>query len=163
MPMCKTSRVIFVDEPDEIINPLGIKGVGATRPTRAREDDVDAEARAARKGLFESDSVTLPCRYESVNRSTQKPIAGRTGLCHAPSRTRSLAAPPSHWPGPRAGVTFDASHHQRGCCQFSIAISQKDPNHVLLFEAWDNAAAHDAQLTTDRFKQYQATTANMVT
>ena len=29
-------RVIFVDEPDEIINPLGIKGVGATRPTRAR-------------------------------------------------------------------------------------------------------------------------------
>ena len=79
---------------------------------RAREDDVDAEARAARKGLFESDSVTLPCRYESVNRSTQKPIAGRTGLCHAPSRTRSLAAPPSHWPGPRAGVTFDAPHHQ---------------------------------------------------
>jgi len=29
-------RVIFVDEPDEIINPLGIKGLGATRPTRAR-------------------------------------------------------------------------------------------------------------------------------
>jgi autoinducer 2-degrading protein len=49
-----------------------------------------------------------------------------------------------------------------GCRQFSIAISQKDPNHVLLFEAWDNAAAHDTQLTTDRFKKYQATTANMV-
>jgi autoinducer 2-degrading protein len=49
-----------------------------------------------------------------------------------------------------------------GCRQFSIAIAQKDPNHVLLFEAWDNAAAHDAQLTTDRFKKYQATTANMV-
>ncbi len=29
-------KVIFVDEPDEIINPLGIKGLGATRPTRAR-------------------------------------------------------------------------------------------------------------------------------
>jgi len=49
-----------------------------------------------------------------------------------------------------------------GCRQFSIAIAQKDPNHVLLFEAWDNAAAHDVQLTTDRFKKYQATTANMV-
>jgi len=28
-----------------------------------------------------------------------------------------------------------------GCRQFSIAISQKDPNHVLLFEVWDSAAA----------------------
>src|SRR5262249_38257330 len=39
---------------------------------------------------------------------------------------------------------------ESGCRRFSIAISQKDPNHVLLLEAWDNAAAHDAQLTTDR-------------
>jgi quinol monooxygenase YgiN len=49
-----------------------------------------------------------------------------------------------------------------GCRQFSIATSQKDPNHVLLFEAWDNAAAVDAQFATDRFKKYAATTANMV-
>jgi (4S)-4-hydroxy-5-phosphonooxypentane-2,3-dione isomerase len=49
-----------------------------------------------------------------------------------------------------------------GCRQFSIAISQKDPNHVLLFEVWDSAAAVDAQFATDRFKKYQATTANMV-
>jgi quinol monooxygenase YgiN len=48
------------------------------------------------------------------------------------------------------------------CRQFSIAISQKDPNHVLLFEAWDNAAAVDAQFATERFKKYAATTANMV-
>ena len=49
-----------------------------------------------------------------------------------------------------------------GCRQFSIAISQKDPNHVVLFEAWDNAAALDAYFTTDLFKKYQATTANMI-
>jgi autoinducer 2-degrading protein len=46
--------------------------------------------------------------------------------------------------------------------QLSITISQKDPNHVLLFEAWDNAAAHAAHVTTDHFKKYQATTGNMI-
>jgi autoinducer 2-degrading protein len=55
-----------------------------------------------------------------------------------------------------------AAVNELGCRQFSIAISQKDPNHVLLFEAWDNAAAVEAQFATDRFKKYQATTANMV-
>src|SRR5260221_10838732 len=55
-----------------------------------------------------------------------------------------------------------AAVNELGCRQFSIAISQKDPNHVLLFEVWDSAAAVDAQFATDRFKKYQATTANMV-
>src|SRR5262249_7429025 len=40
---------------------------------------------------------------------------------------------------------------ESGCRRFSIAISQKDPNHVLLLEAWDNAAVSDAELTTDRW------------
>jgi autoinducer 2-degrading protein len=58
---------------------------------------------------------------------------------------------------------LDAAYvKEPGCRQFNIAISQKDPNHVLLFEAWDNAAAHDAQLTSDRFKKYEATAANMI-
>jgi len=55
-----------------------------------------------------------------------------------------------------------AAVNELGCRQFSIAVSQKDPNHVLLFEVWDNAAALNAQFATDRFKKYQATTANMV-
>ena len=55
-------KVIFVDEPDDIINPLGIKGLGATRPTRAREDDVDAEARAARlTSVGEPEALRLGC------------------------------------------------------------------------------------------------------
>ena len=45
-----------------------------------------------------------------------------------------------------------AAVKEPGCRQLSIAVSQKDPNHVLLFEAWDNAAAHAAHVTTDRFK-----------
>jgi len=55
-----------------------------------------------------------------------------------------------------------AAVNELGCSQFSITVSQKDPNHVLLFEVWDSAAAVDAQFATDRFKKYQATTANMV-
>ena len=33
---------------------------------------------------------------------------------------------------------------------------------MLLFEAWDNAAALDAFLASDLFKKYQATTGNMI-
>jgi (4S)-4-hydroxy-5-phosphonooxypentane-2,3-dione isomerase len=48
------------------------------------------------------------------------------------------------------------------CHQLSIAVSQKDPNHVLLFEAWDSTAAFDVFLATDLFKKYQATVGNMI-
>src|SRR5262245_65528503 len=55
-----------------------------------------------------------------------------------------------------------AAVNELGCRQFSIAVSQKDPNHVLLFEVWDSAAAVDAQFATARFTNYQRTTANKV-
>ena len=40
-----------------------------------------------------------------------------------------------------------ASVKEPGFRQLSIAISQNDPNHVLLFEAWDNATTHTAHVT----------------
>ena len=55
-----------------------------------------------------------------------------------------------------------AAVKEPGCRQLSIAVSQKDPNHVLLFEAWDNAATFDAFLATDLFKKYQATVGSMI-
>jgi len=55
-----------------------------------------------------------------------------------------------------------ASVKEPGCREFNITVSAKDPNHVLLFEVYDNAAALDAHRTTEHFKKYQATTANMV-
>jgi quinol monooxygenase YgiN len=55
-----------------------------------------------------------------------------------------------------------ASVKEAGFRQLSITISQNDPNHVLLFEAWDNAAAHAAHVATDRFKKYQAMIGNMI-
>jgi (4S)-4-hydroxy-5-phosphonooxypentane-2,3-dione isomerase len=55
-----------------------------------------------------------------------------------------------------------ASAKEPGFRQLFITRSQKDPNHVLLFELWDNPAAHAAHVQTDHFKNYQATTGNMI-
>jgi (4S)-4-hydroxy-5-phosphonooxypentane-2,3-dione isomerase len=49
-----------------------------------------------------------------------------------------------------------------GCHEFNIAASQKDPNHVVLFEIWENAAALDAHRASDHFKAYQSATKDMV-
>src|ERR1700688_516486 len=55
-----------------------------------------------------------------------------------------------------------ASVKDAGCREFNITVSQKDPNHVLLFEVYDNAAAFEAHRATDHFKKYIATTTSMV-
>jgi quinol monooxygenase YgiN len=55
-----------------------------------------------------------------------------------------------------------AAVKEPGCHEFNILVSAKDPNHVLLFEVYDDAAALDAHRATDHFKKYMATTANMV-
>ena len=55
-----------------------------------------------------------------------------------------------------------ASVKEPGFRQQYITVSKDDPNHVLLFEAWDAAAAHAAHVTTDHFKKYQAATGNMI-
>ena len=44
-----------------------------------------------------------------------------------------------------------------GCREFNILVSQKDPNHVLIFEVYDDAAAAQAHRETDHFKKYAAT------
>jgi autoinducer 2-degrading protein len=49
-----------------------------------------------------------------------------------------------------------------GCREFDILLSQKDPNHVLIFEVYNDAAAAQAHRETDHFKKYAATTKDMV-
>jgi (4S)-4-hydroxy-5-phosphonooxypentane-2,3-dione isomerase len=51
---------------------------------------------------------------------------------------------------------------EAGFRQVTITVSKDDPNHVLLFEVWDNAAAHAAHVKTDPFKKYQTATGNMI-
>jgi autoinducer 2-degrading protein len=49
-----------------------------------------------------------------------------------------------------------------GCSEFDIAVSQKDPNHLLIFEVYDNAAAFEAHLKTGHYKKYAATAKDIV-
>lgn len=49
-----------------------------------------------------------------------------------------------------------------GCRVFNITVSQKDPNHVFIFEVYDNAAALEAHRQTPHFKKYAAATKDMV-
>jgi (4S)-4-hydroxy-5-phosphonooxypentane-2,3-dione isomerase len=55
-----------------------------------------------------------------------------------------------------------AAVKEPGCREFNISVSEKDPNHVLLFEVYDNAAALEAHRATDHFKKYAATVKEMV-
>jgi autoinducer 2-degrading protein len=45
-----------------------------------------------------------------------------------------------------------AVKQEPGCHEFNITVSQKDSNHVFIFEVYDNAAALEAhrQLTTSK-------------
>ena len=49
-----------------------------------------------------------------------------------------------------------------GCREFNITALANNPNHVFLYEVYDNAAALDAHRQTEHFKKFQATTANMI-
>lgn len=55
-----------------------------------------------------------------------------------------------------------AAVKEPGCHEFNISVSQNDPNHIVLFEIWDSAAALDAHRATDHFKAYMNATKDMV-
>src|SRR5713226_9526545 len=55
-----------------------------------------------------------------------------------------------------------ATVKEPGCRQFDILVLASNPNHVFLYEVYDNEAALQAHRNTDHFKKYAATTANMV-
>lgn len=49
-----------------------------------------------------------------------------------------------------------------GCREFNITVLANNPNHVFLFEVYDNEAALEAHRQTPHFKKYQAATQGMV-
>jgi quinol monooxygenase YgiN len=49
-----------------------------------------------------------------------------------------------------------------GVREFNIATATNTKNHVLLFEVYDNAAAAEAEMATDRYKTYQSSTKTMI-
>jgi autoinducer 2-degrading protein len=56
-----------------------------------------------------------------------------------------------------------ASVKEPGCRELNISVSQKDPNHVFIYEVYNDAAAAEAHTATDHFKKYKAATAGMTT
>jgi autoinducer 2-degrading protein len=49
-----------------------------------------------------------------------------------------------------------------GCREFNITVLANNPNHVFLYEVYDNEAALNAHRQTEHFKKYQVATANMI-
>ncbi len=49
-----------------------------------------------------------------------------------------------------------------GCREHNIVVSKTDPNHIMLFEVYDNEAALNAHKATDHFKAFLAATSGMV-
>jgi quinol monooxygenase YgiN len=49
-----------------------------------------------------------------------------------------------------------------GCREFNITVLANNPNHVFLYEVYENEAALEAHRQTPHFKKYQAATQGMV-
>jgi (4S)-4-hydroxy-5-phosphonooxypentane-2,3-dione isomerase len=49
-----------------------------------------------------------------------------------------------------------------GCREFNVTVLASNPNHVFLYEVYDNEAALEAHRQTEHFKKYAAVTKNMV-
>ena len=55
-----------------------------------------------------------------------------------------------------------AAIQEPGCRQFDILVLDNDPNHLFLYEVYDNEAAFKAHRASEHFKKYASVTANMV-
>ena len=55
-----------------------------------------------------------------------------------------------------------AAIQEPGCRQFDILVLADDPNHLFLFEVYDDEAAFKAHRASDHFKKYASVTASMV-
>ncbi len=62
-----------------------------------------------------------------------------------------------------ANIEASGAVQDPGVREFNIATSTGAPNHVLFFEVYDDAAAADAEMATDRYKTYQSATKSMIT
>lgn len=56
----------------------------------------------------------------------------------------------------------EASVKEPGCQQYIISFVASNPDHIMLIEVYNDAAASQAHRATEHFKKYQATVANMV-
>lgn len=55
-----------------------------------------------------------------------------------------------------------ASIKEPGCREFHVAFLASNPNHVVFYEVYDDAAAFKAHLASEHFKKYAAVSKNMI-
>lgn len=55
-----------------------------------------------------------------------------------------------------------ATVKEPGCRQFDVLVLAGNPNHIFLYEVYDNEAAFQAHRASDHFKKYAALTGTMV-
>ncbi len=60
------------------------------------------------------------------------------------------------------GEDAAATVKEPGCLQFDVLMLANDPDHLFLYEVYENEAAFRAHRESDYYKKYEATTANMV-
>ncbi len=51
---------------------------------------------------------------------------------------------------------------ESGCRQFDVCVDPQRPEHVFLYELYDDRAAFDGHLQTDHFRGFDATTRSMI-
>lgn len=56
----------------------------------------------------------------------------------------------------------ETTAQEPGCKEFSVVVSAKDPNHVMLFHIYDNEATLQKHRGTEHFIEYQAVTNPML-
>jgi (4S)-4-hydroxy-5-phosphonooxypentane-2,3-dione isomerase len=75
-----------------------------------------------------------------------------------------LVIVPSEMPKYLEAIKENAANavKEPGCREFNVTVLASNPNHVFLYEVYDNEAALEAHRQTEHFKKYMATTKNMV-
>jgi len=110
--------------------------------------------RAAAAGLAIAATLLLPMRGHEASAQSGSLYVNAVDIDVAPGEIDQFLA----------AVEEDAATavKQEGFRTFNITVSKTDPNHVFIFEVYDNAAALEAHRATDHFKRFVAATKDMV-
>ena len=75
-----------------------------------------------------------------------------------------LVIVPSEMPKYLEAIKENAANavKEPGCREFNVTVLASNPNHVFLYEVYDNEAALEAHRQTEHFKKYAAATKGMV-
>ena len=110
--------------------------------------------RIAALGLVLTGTIVLPAPGERARAQSSALYVNAVDLDIVPAeRDKYLAA---------IKENGAAAIREPGCRQFDILVLASDPNHIFLYEVYENEAAFQAHRQTEHFKKYAALTANMV-